>query len=88
MHYHLKAVGVTGVSMNSSRAVGCTSYNPPSSGSSPLQARVNPTIPEIEGVADPSKPDALKGSKTVDIPVAEGRRTGTVTWRLFRCKKR
>jgi hypothetical protein len=88
VHYHLKAVGVSGQSMNSSRAVGCTAHNPPSSGSSPMEARINPTIPEIEGVADPRNPDILKGSKTVDIPVDEGKRTGTVTWHLFRCKKR
>ena len=88
VHYHLKAVGVSGQSTNSSRAVGCRAHNPPSSGSSPMEARINPTIPEIEGVADPRNPDRLKGSKTVDIPVDEGKRTGTATWHLVRCKKR
>jgi hypothetical protein len=88
VHYHMKAVGVTGMTRNSSRAVGCTAHNPPSSGSAPMEALINPSIPEIEGVANPKQPDILKGSKTVDIPVDEGKRTGTVTWNLFRCKKR
>ena len=88
VQYHLKAVAVSGLSSNSSRAVGCKAYNPPSSGSSPMEARINPTIPAIEGVADPRNPDRLKGTTTVDIPVDEGKRTGTVTWNLFRCRKR
>jgi len=89
INYVLPSVTTSGEIKKSRKILECKNpfIKPSPETTSPIKRIISVASPDIEGMIDPSKPNELSGSKTVNIPERNGTRTGVLRWNLVRCAR-